>query len=111
LKKAEKQVPRFPMARGPGQPAWNHEALISPKVGRGSDPPPPPAETSRDHRGQPETQPMLPARAALPPGPTSAITPFFQITKQTQKKIVSHLKNSAFSAVKNYRDSLCRRKR
>jgi len=57
------------MARGPGRLAWNHKALISSRVGRGKRPPPPPAETRGVHRGQAETQPMLPARSAQAPGP------------------------------------------
>ena len=57
------------MARGPGWPAWNHKALISSWRGRGRDPPPSPAELSLALCGQGATQPMLPARSALAPGP------------------------------------------
>jgi hypothetical protein len=57
------------MARGVGRTAWNHKALLSPKPGRRRDAPPPPPETHWGFHGKGETQPMLPARSALPPGP------------------------------------------
>jgi len=39
------------------------------RIWGGQEPPPPPKETIFCPRGQAETQPMLPARSALTPGP------------------------------------------
>ena len=68
----ERFVIRAKGVQGPGSRQrrdWNHKALISPWRGRGKYPPPPPAETSFDPPRQGETQPMLPARSGLTPGP------------------------------------------
>ena len=72
------------MARAPGRPAWNHKALISPGVGRGRYPPPPPAETPWGPRGQAEARPMLPARSAQAPGPQQKQSHYFQTAKLIQ---------------------------
>ena len=56
-------------------------------MGRGRDPPPPPAETRFDLRGRGTAQPMLPARSAPAPGPQQRRSRhFFQNAKRTQKE-------------------------
>ncbi|MBP1720156.1 MAG: hypothetical protein H6Q43_3594, partial [Deltaproteobacteria bacterium] len=63
------QAPCGARSRWPDRTAWNHEALVSPRKGRRRYFPPPPAKSSIERRIRRATQPMLPARSVLPPGP------------------------------------------
>ena len=65
------------MARGPGRPAWNHEALSSPWMGRESAPA---SSGGNERRSSKRSENPADASGAFRPAPrasTEVVTPFF----------------------------------